>query len=154
MPTHYKGTQSERAALDVFIKLFRAADAVARRIVPIVEAHGLTASQFGALETLYHLGPMKGCELAAKHLKSRNNFSVIIDNLERAGLVTKERDAHDRRAILVALTPAGREKIEAAIPLHVAEVERIMSALSVEEQKTLQNLLRKLGKAAATSDRP
>ena len=57
MPTHYKGTEEERRALDVFIKLMRAAESVADRTGGPMAAAGLTPSQFGVLETLYHLGP-------------------------------------------------------------------------------------------------
>ena len=58
MPTHYRGSAQERAALDAYIKLMRAADSVTARLDPLMRAADLTVGQFGALEALLHLGPL------------------------------------------------------------------------------------------------
>ena len=146
MPTHYQGDEKQRRALDVYIKLFRAADSVASRTIGPMTAAGLTPSQFGVLETLYHLGPLLVSQLADKHLKSRNNFTVVVDNLEKQGLVRRERSSEDRRAVWVHLTEAGREKIEQIIPEHVQVVVQDMDVLNAEEQEQLGALLRRLGR--------
>jgi MarR family 2-MHQ and catechol resistance regulon transcriptional repressor len=146
MPTHYDGTPEERRALDVFIKLMRAAQSVADRTSgPMTEA-GLTWSQFGVMETLFHLGPLMSSVLAEKHLKSPNNFTVVIDNLEKQGLVRRERDTVDRRVVRVHLTEAGREKIARALPAHAREVAADLQVLTPAEQEQLGALLRRLGK--------
>ena len=146
MPTHYQGSEKERRALDVYIKLFRASESVASRTIGPVTAAGLTPSQFGVLETLYHLGPLMVSQLADKHLKSRNNFTIVVDNLEKQGLVRRERTSEDRRAVWVHLTEAGREKIEQIIPEHVQVVVQDMDVLNAEEQEQLGALLRRLGR--------
>jgi MarR family 2-MHQ and catechol resistance regulon transcriptional repressor len=146
MPTHYNGTDEERRALDVFIKLMRAADSVGERLGRSIAAAGLTPSQFGVLETLYHLGPQMIGQLAQKHLKSPNNFTTVVDNLEKQGLVRREREAEDRRVVRVHLTEAGRQKIEGVFPCHVQAVVADMKVLSPEEQEQLGELLRRLGK--------
>ncbi|MFN8219923.1 MAG: MarR family transcriptional regulator [Fimbriimonadales bacterium] len=151
-PTHYPGTDGERRALDTYIKLFRAADTVSHRASKSISAAGLTLSQFGALETLYHLGPMMVCRLAEKHLKSRNNFTTVVDNLEKAGYVARGRDPEDRRAIIVELTPKGREVIERVLPGHVSEVVDAFANLTPSEQTLLGDLLRKLGKGSVPLD--
>ncbi|NLF76610.1 MAG: MarR family transcriptional regulator, partial [Chloroflexi bacterium] len=74
MPTHYDGTPEERRALDAYIKLQRAADTVLARTTAHLAAHGLTVSQFGALEALYHLGTLSQRDLAQKLLKSTGNI--------------------------------------------------------------------------------
>ena len=56
MPTHHRGTAQERAALDAYIKLMRAADSVTARLDPLMRAASLTVGQFGALEALLHRG--------------------------------------------------------------------------------------------------
>lgn len=150
MPTHYQGTDEERLALDVFIKLMRAADTVAMTCNRTIRSAGLTPTQFGVLETLYHLGPLHICILAEKHLKSRNNLTTVVDNLERGGLVTRCTDPKDRRAIVVSLTEPGRELIREAIPQHAEEVRFFISKLTVDEQALLNDLLRKLGLPATT----
>lgn len=149
MPTHYQGSDEEKRALDVFIKLARAAESVAERTGRVVTASGLTYSQFGAMETLYHLGPLMVGQLAEKHLKSPNNFTTVVDNLEKQGFVRRERSQEDRRVVMVYLTEAGQSLIERVIPQHVRVVFEDMSVLTTEEQEQLGVLLRRLGKQVA-----
>lgn len=85
-------------------------------------------------------------DLARKHLRSPNNLTVIVDNLEKLGLVRRERDGRDRRIIQVHLTPAGEEKITALFPLHAQAVALEFSVLTECEQALLGDLLRRVGK--------
>lgn len=146
MPTKFKGTDEEQQALNLFIKLARASDAFFGRSCRTHAEFNLTPSQFGVLETLLHLGPLKPSQLAEKHLKSRNNLSVVIEHLVRDGLVERVSCPHDRRAHWIHLTDAGRERIERALPSFVKCVTEEASALSVSEQAELCILLKKLGK--------
>ena len=146
MPTHYRGTPREELALNTFIKLTRAVESVTTRLGRQGTQGQLTTSQFGVLEAIYHLGPMCQGELAGKLLKSSGNMTLVIDNLEKRGLVGRERDADDRRMVMVSLTDAGRELIASIFPGHVAAIVDEMSALSSEEQETLGRLCRKLGR--------
>jgi MarR family transcriptional regulator, 2-MHQ and catechol-resistance regulon repressor len=147
MGTHFRGDAREALALDLFIKLARAADSVSSRLS--TTRWRLTSSQFGALEALFHLGPMCQKDLGRKLLRSNSNVTTVIDNLELRGLVKRVRGAEDRRFIEVQLTAAGRRLIARVFPEHAARVASIMSALTAEEQTTLGDLLRKLGTAAA-----
>ncbi len=147
MGTHYQGTPDEIRALDVYIKLARAADAVTQRINSHLKEDGLTVSQFGVLEALYHLGSMCQTELASKILKSTGNLTLVIDNLERDGLVERQRDGADRRFVSVYLTPTGRQLIDRIFGPHVAGVVETMNALAPAEQAELARLCRKLGLA-------
>jgi MarR family 2-MHQ and catechol resistance regulon transcriptional repressor len=146
MATKFNGPEDQRQALDLFIKLARAGDAFFARATRAHAEHGLTQTQFGVLETLFHLGALKPSTLAEKHLKSRNNLSVVIDNLERDGLVERVRCPEDRRAQWVHLTPAGEAKIKAAFEPFVQDVVSEVSVLTCEERKELERLLKKLGK--------
>lgn len=148
MGTHYQGTPAEVDALNAYIKLMRAADTVTARVHAELPK-GLTISQFGALETLLHRGPMCQSELAAKLLKSGGNITLVVDNLEKAGWVIRQRDEHDRRFITVALTPAGRDFIAALFPRVVARITREFASLKAGEQATLAALCKQLGTQAA-----
>jgi MarR family 2-MHQ and catechol resistance regulon transcriptional repressor len=147
MGTHYQGTQVEKDALDVYIKLSRAAEAVGARINGHLKDYSLTASQFGVLEALYHLGPLHQHELAAKILKSSGNLTLVIDNLVKRGLVERERDEADRRCINIRLTEPGRQLISSIFPDHVGHVIGAIGVLAPEEQHHLAALCRKLGLA-------
>ena len=147
MPTHYSGSPEERLALNTFIKLTRSVEALMTRLAQHGTLGDLTVSQFGVLEALYHLGPMCQNELAGKILKSSGNMTLVIDNLEKHGLVQRQRNTDDRRMVTVSLTQAGQELISAVLPGHVAAIQREMSILSPREQQELGDLCRKLGKA-------
>lgn len=110
----------------------------------------ISQTQFGVLEVLLHLGPMCQAELGGKLLKSGGNITMVIDNLEKRGYVTRQRDEKDRRRYLIMLTDEGRAYIETIFPDHVAAIVEEMSTLSTVEQDTLGSLCRKLGKGAAS----
>ncbi len=146
MPTHYSETRAELRTLDTFIKLTRCTNSLYSRLSERNSVGDLTYSQFAVLEALYHLGAMTQGEISVKVLKSGSNMTTVIDNLERDGLVRRERDEKDRRVIHVHLTEAGRGKIEAVLPGHVAALVEEFSVLSAQEQKLLGELCKKLGK--------
>jgi len=146
VPTHYEGNRAEKRTLDTFIKLTRCHNSVIAKLSEQQTLGSLTPSQFAVLESLYHIGSMTQGEISQKVLKSGSNMTTVIDNLERDGLVKRERDAKDRRVIHVHLTEAGSGKVEAVLPNHVATLVEIFKALSPTEQETLGELCKKLGK--------
>ena len=146
MPTHYTGTRTEMRTLDTFIKLSRCHDSVIARLAERNTIGDLTFSQFAVLEALYHLGHLTQGEISNKILKSTSNITTVIDNLERNGLVRRERNEKDRRVIHVHLTEAGSKKVVAVLPKHVGALVEEFSVLSESEQLTLGELCKKLGK--------
>src|SRR5512145_2752495 len=146
MPTHFTGSRAEMRTLNTFIKLTRCTNSVLTRLAERNTVGDLTYSQFAVLEALYHLGSMTQGEVSTKVLKSGSNMTTVIDNLERDGLVRRERDAKDRRVIHVHLTEAGSGKIEAVLPGHVTALVEEFSILSAKEQQMLGELCKKLGK--------
>lgn len=145
MSTHYQGTSTERRALDLYIKLSRAAESVNQRVNRHLQDAHLTVSQFGVLEALYHLGPMTPGILCDKILRSTGNVTLVIDNLEKRRLVMRTQNPEDRRSTIIELTSAGKTLVEEIFPLHVATVVQEMAVLTPEEQSQLAALCRKLG---------
>jgi MarR family 2-MHQ and catechol resistance regulon transcriptional repressor len=146
MPTHFTGSRAEMRTLDTFIKLTRCTNSLLMRLAERNTIGDLTYSQFAVLEALYHLGSLTQGEAGSKILKSTSNITTVIDNLERAGLVRRERDTKDRRVIHIHITDAGSSKLEAVLPGHVAALVEEFSVLSAGEQQTLGALCKKLGK--------
>jgi len=143
------GPARDAQALNTYIKLMRAADSVGTRVKSRGTFAGLSISQFAVLEALFHLGPLRQNQIGAKTLRSPGNLTLVIDNLEKAGLVTRARAADDRRAIVVTLTPKGKKKIGGILPAHLAAIVEQMSVLTPEEQQHLGALCKKLGTAAS-----
>jgi MarR family 2-MHQ and catechol resistance regulon transcriptional repressor len=148
MPTHFKGTLEEELALDTYIKLTRSVNSLESRLTQRGQIEDLTTSQFGVLETLFHLGPLCPGELSSKLLKSTGNMTLVLDNLEKRSLVRRVRETNDRRQIHVHLTPEGEALIQRIFPLQAQAITSEMSALSTDEQRQLGTLCRKLGKKA------
>ncbi len=144
-----------RLALSAYVKLMRSAGAVTVRVHGYLAVDGVSISQFGVLEALLHCGPLQQCELGQKILKSSGNVTVVVDNLERRGLVSRERHKVDRRRITVDLTAAGRELISRLFPQHMEQVCLAMGELSASELEQLARLCKKLGLTnAAALDAP
>ena len=146
MATHYRGTRQEQRALDAFIKLMRASDSVRHRLEPTITKYGITAPQFGVLETLWHLGPMNHATLADKRLVSRGNITSAVDLLERDGLVRRNRAKDDRRQSIVSLTPKGRRLVSRIFPDQLAAIMDEFAVLTATEQNLLGTLCKKLGR--------
>ena len=144
MTARLSTSPAETAALDAYVKLMRASESVTAR-AHVVLPEGVTITQFAALEALLHRGPLFQTELALKLLKSGGNLTLVVDNLERDGLVVRERDAADRRRIRVALTAKGRTFITSLFPRVAASLAHQFSALTQTEQATLARLCKKLG---------
>jgi MarR family 2-MHQ and catechol resistance regulon transcriptional repressor len=148
MPTRYKGTTQEVLALNTLIKLNRSVNSLQTHLVPLIHKDfGITESQFAVLEALHHLGPLSQGQLCQKILRSGSNVTTVVDNLERDGLVRRDRDEDDRRVQIVTLTDQGRDVIAEAFPAHVARVAEVMSSLTQAEQEELGRICRKLGKS-------
>lgn len=146
MPTHYKGKPDEVLALDTLIKMVRSMDAISGRCFPaLLKEFGITESQFAVLETLMHLGPLPPGQICEKILKSGSNVTTVVDNLERDGLVRRERDAVDRRVQIVHLTAKGASVIEKAFPRHVGRLTEMFGTLTRDELRELGRLCKKLG---------
>lgn len=130
--------------LKLVIALSRSTQSLQRRGLKTVKEEGLTSSQFGVLEVLYHKGDLRICEIIEKTLSTGGNMTVVIDNLEKEDLIKRYSDPRDRRATLVSITEKGRKLIEDVFPKHVDDLREIFNGLTKEEKEILLVLLKKL----------
>jgi DNA-binding MarR family transcriptional regulator len=71
--------------------------------------------------------------------------SKLVDRMDEAGLIAREPDPADRRASRVALTTAGKRKLNAAVKSYEAEVAAILAGvLSPEEQRQMSRYVSRL----------
>lgn len=140
-----KSTSSSYPALNCYTKLMRAAETVTSRTGRVMASAGLTISQFGVLEALLHKGPLCQRDIAAKILKSTGNITLVIDNLEKQGLVKRERIHEDRRYLTVTLTGQGEKLINTVFADVEAAIVKEMEILTPQEQDVLGGLCKKLG---------
>jgi DNA-binding MarR family transcriptional regulator len=131
-----------------WIRFLRAHAAVTRELSARLEgAHGLTLSD---LDVLVQLSLAEGhrlrrVDLARTVLLTASGITRLLDGLERAGWVEKQRCATDARVTYAALTEAGHEKIAEARRSHLADLEELFgSRFSGEERAVLDELLARL----------
>ena len=136
---------TKKLALTTYTKLMRAAESVTGRTSRHMAEAGLTISQFGVLEALYHKGPLCQRDIAAKILKSSGNMTLVIDNLEKNGLVRRVRDTGDRRFYTIHLTDDGTDLITRAFAAVESAIVANMAVLTRVEQETLGTICKKLG---------
>lgn len=141
-------------ALKLFVVLARARNALGAHAEADVARHGLSLTEFAALEALYHRGDMLVGELQRKVLKSSGGITYVVDRLQEKGLAERKPCATDRRAIYAAITPAGRQLMDRIFPVHAAALTAAMGSLSREEKKAAIALLRRLGRGAAEAPLP
>lgn len=79
--------------------------------------HALTELQFGVLVALLARDPepVAAADLAEYTVVSRAAITDALVHLEKLQLVTKNRDAEDRRVYHVRLTPAGQDVVDRAL---------------------------------------
>lgn len=145
MSRNFKGTQREERALNSYIKLARAANSAMGYARVGLEEAGLTSGQFAVLEALFHVGPLCLGDLARRILTSSGNLTLVIDNLEKRGLVRRQQQGRDKRFIRASITPAGRKLIARIFPDHSQRIVEVMGRLTAAEQEQLGRLCRKLG---------
>lgn len=142
-------SDEEDSALRLWISLARCYVTFSRAVACKVAEYDLTAPQFGVLEALYHVGPLSLGELAEKLLVTGGNVTYVMDRLEAQDLVARERSGDDRRVVRAHLTSKGRATIEAVFPGHVEFIRNLVNGLGEDDQESLRELLKKLGKDIA-----
>lgn len=130
--------------LKLLIALTRTTQAVHKRSGNIFEQGGLTTAQFSVLEALYHKGEMTISEIMKTILSTPGNMTVVIKNLEKEKLITKNDNPEDKRATLIRITEKGNKLIENIFPKHIKDLEDCFSTLSSEEKENIIKLLKKL----------
>ena len=103
---------------------------------------------FAQLDILVCLNRSKGLpltEVADRLLVTGGNVTGIVDRMEKAGLVTRQRDKKDRRIFWARLTEKGYEVYRQLMPRYIGTMRKVNSYLMPAERKELTRLLKKLG---------
>lgn len=123
--------------METYDALLRALDA------RMLAEHNLSLSAFEALMHITHAeaGAVSVSELAERIRHSPSQVSRIAIDLERDGLVQRRRSASDSRSTEVAVTDAGRAKLQQAAPAYLSTVRaHLFGALSEHDVKELARI--------------
>lgn len=134
---------------ELFLNILHTGDLAARAEAEFLAEHGLNQARMIILVLLDHAesGSMRSSELADRANVSRATMTGLLDTLEKAGLLTRAPDPHDRRASNVKISPKGEKLLRKVQPLIARWAENLLSPLSLEERDELVRLLRKAQQA-------
>lgn len=93
---------------------------------------------------------LKMSELSRRLMVTGGNITGLADQLEAEGLLEREPVAGDRRATLLKLTDAGRQRFAGMAADHETWVADMLASLARDEQLQLLQLLAKLKQGLAT----
>ena len=130
-------------------KIMRAADLHSQKLM---KESGLTAPQLLVMQAIEREGAPSTSTLARQISVSQATMTRIIDRLERAGLVKREKSTTDKRVINVGLTDAGRTKLESAPEPLQAEFLREFRKLEDWEQQMLKSSLSRIARMMDAQD--
>lgn len=105
------------------------------------EAEGVTPPRLAVLAALFGKGPQIMAELADRLDVSARNVTVLVDGMERDGMLKREPHPSDRRATVIALTRAGEALSRQILGTHEDAVGRVFGALDEEAAENLLNEL-------------
>jgi DNA-binding MarR family transcriptional regulator len=122
MTTNWLSPAEQEAWRNYIMTAHDLAAALEADLVP----HGLTMGDYEVLVWLSEaeLNRMRMCDLAQALQLSPSGLTRRLDGMVKAGWVERASCAHDRRVMYAHLTTTGREKMEAAAPVHVESVRR------------------------------
>lgn len=144
----------DTAPMAVYGRIYRIARAMGDRIEKAYERFGISRGEFDVLATLrrsgepYTLSPR---QLSATLMLTTGGMTGRLDKLERAGLLSRSPDPHDRRGLRVTLSERGLEIVDEAVVAGLELQREGLEGLGEEQVEQLQELLRQL---LAGSTRP
>ncbi|MFF8483362.1 MarR family winged helix-turn-helix transcriptional regulator [Streptomyces antibioticus] len=146
----------DTAAMEVFGRIHRISRAVGDRSERAYSHLGLARGEFDVLATLrrsgepYTLSPR---QLSATLMLTTGGMTGRLDKLERAGLLRRSPDPHDRRGLRVTLTDEGLTLVDRAVGAGLAaQTQALSAALTPERAAQLADLLREVLFATETAE--
>ena len=136
--------QGDHEALKLWLRMLSCVTEIESEIrTRLRERLGISLGRFDYLAQLHrHPDGLKMGELSRCLMVTGGNVTSLTDELERDGLVVRQRNAGDRRAWMLRLTPEGRRSFEAMAREHEGWILELFSGL---DAATVRQLHRHLG---------
>ncbi|GHA88199.1 MarR family transcriptional regulator [Streptomyces chryseus] len=137
----------DTAPMAVFGRVYRVARAMGDRIEKAYDRFGIARGEFDVLATLrrsgepYTLSPR---QLSATLMLTTGGMTGRLDKLERAGLLSRSPDPHDRRGLRVTLSERGLAIVDEAVVAGLEIQHEALEGLREDQVEQLQELLRLL----------
>lgn len=131
------------AEQEAMLNLLRTADRLQLDFIRLFRQHGLSHAQYNILRILRGEGGdgLPSLEIGARMITLVPDITRLVDRLEAAGLVSRDRSATDRRVIRVRITPEGLDRLDRLDEPVLALHRRLLGHLGPDELQTLSALL-------------
>lgn len=137
----------DSSTLEVIGRLLLCATYFERSAGTVLQRFELSIADFDVLNTLRRVGDRSGSkptDLARSSLITTGAMTSRLDRLERAGLITRARDPHDRRGVLVRVTAEGNKLARKALQELVAANEAFLEPLNRGQRDAIASALKQL----------
>ena len=125
------------------VSILRTAALVQRHLAQVVEAGGITIQQYNVLRILRGAGSVGLPTLAIRNrmIEEASGITRLLDKLETAGYVVRERSTPDRRQVLCQITPVGLRLLTHLDEPVDAANDYVLGMLDDSEKRALVDLL-------------
>ena len=130
-------------AQEATIALLRTASVVSRAVARVVEPSGLSLAQYNALRIIRGAGTggIPTLSIRERMIDEGTTITRLLDKLDDAGLIRRERSYPDRRQVLCFVTDAGRKLLDSLDPPVNAMDEDVVASLDESQLETFVELL-------------
>lgn len=130
---------------DYFCTLHRARKAYARLMDPLCRQWNITKNELDVLLFLRNNPEFdRSSDIVLHRGMTKSHVSLSVTNLQRRGLLTRQEDSHDRRAVHLSLTEAALPIVQAGQELQREFFTRMLFGISREEAVLWQQLLERV----------
>lgn len=138
-----QGKPFRSTAQEATIALLRTASIVSRALARVVEPSGLSLAQYNALRIVRGagVGGIPTLAIRERMIEEGTTITRLLDKLEDAGLIRRERSFPDRRQVMCFVTNAGRKLMDMLDPRVDSADEESVASLSESQLERFIELL-------------
>ncbi|MBC7305175.1 MAG: MarR family transcriptional regulator [Nocardia sp.] len=137
----------DTSTIDVLGRINRISTLSLHQLDQALAPRGVTRGEFEILCALARADrPLRASEVTARTMTSSASTTKHADRLTKTGLLERLPFERDGRVVLLQLTAAGRELVDAELPARVERDRRLLEGLDEQDQQTLVTLLRRVSR--------
>jgi DNA-binding MarR family transcriptional regulator len=127
-----------------WISVIQAEKAIVRELSRALTPFDLKIAQLDVLMNVFRHPGQSQHDLARRLLVGRSNITMLLPQLERQGLLTRESDPRDKRILRLTLTPAGEELLMKALAVYTALIDKVMASSSPAQCDAMGEQMRRI----------
>ena len=128
---------------EAYLNLLRTAEALSQQVEKLLRASGLSGTQYNVLRILRGAGPggLTCGETGERMVTHDPDITRLLDRLEKRKLITRARDARDRRVVTARITRQGLRLLEELNEPLAGLQRKLFGRMSKQDLKKLSLLL-------------